>query len=275
MNKTIYSILLVAAVCSICTAVDYQIPLAVVAPVVDGNSLPGEWDNALSVDISYPEILASGGGSLIGTPTNSDLSANVKMLWDADNLYIMARIYDNDNVWRGNYPGRYTVQDCFQIAFNLHNNPDSELFEEGATIFDFTAGTQDGYGADAYSHGTFNVSGVDIAGKEFADGWQVEIAMPWINTFGNFAYPGDRHGFGMLLIDYDGSDTGPKNFLVDFGNGENTISDISTWNTLTLIGENGCGVQGRFPGDLTGDCHITLADFAILAQQWGMDTLSE
>ena len=273
MNKTIKSILVVIfCVCTIAAAVDYQVPLVMVAPVVDGNSLPGEWDGGLDVSIAYPGILSVGGTDIsASSPSVSDCSADVKLLWDADNLYMYVRVYDENKTFTKNYPGPYNGQDCFQAAFNLLNNPDA-IFVQDAPIYDFTANTANSAGASVYCHGIYNADNLTVAGKEFEDGWQMEIAIPWQATYQHFARPGDRHGFSLLLVDYDGSAT-VENFLTDFGNGVNTISDIATWNTITLIGEDGCGANGRFAGDLDGDCYVNITDFAALAAQWAQGTL--
>lgn len=273
MYKIKNLILIIIAACTISLAVDYQVPFAAVAPVIDANDLAGEWDGAVSIDISYPEILAAGGSSITGTPTHTDLSGNVKMLWDADNLYVYVRVYDDNMTFTKSYPGPYNGQDCFQVAFNVLNNSSAVVLEDAA-IYDFTAQTAGGTGASVYCHGVYNVSKLTVAGKQFADGWQMEIAIPWYATYHRYAYPGDRHGLGLLLVDYDGGTT-LTNFLADFGGGENTISDAATWNTITLVSTDGCGPHGRFAGDLSGDCYVTLIDAAILAQQWGMDTLEQ
>ncbi len=270
MYKILSSMIIIMIGCAVSSAFNYQIPLAATPPVIDGNALTGEWDSALNVNVSYPEILATGGTNITGTPTHADLSAGVKMLWDKNNLYIFVRVFDNNKIWSKNYPGPYNGQDCFQIAFNPNNNPNATFLQD-APIFDFVPQTLDNHGVSAYSHdGYFTTGHFVLAGKELDDGWQMEIAIPWTGTFSTYAYPGSRHGFAMLLPDYDGGST---NFLVDFGNGENTISDITTWNTITLVGEDGCGAKGRFEGDLNGDCYVTLADFALFAQQWSMNSL--
>ncbi|MFI4911384.1 MAG: sugar-binding protein [Sedimentisphaeraceae bacterium JB056] len=272
MYKTIKSIfIIILGVCAIAAAVDYQVPLTFTAPVVDGNSLPGEWDGSLDVSIAYPGIVSAGGADITGSsPAASDCSADVKMLWDADNLYVYVRVYDEDMTFSKNYPGPYNGQDCFQVAFNLLDNSEA-IFLEDAPIYDFSANTADEVGASVAIHGIFNVDNLTVAGKEFEDGWQMEIAIPW-NTYQHFAHPGDRHGLGLLLVDYDG-DSPVENFLTDYGNGENTIDDITTWNTITLIGENGCGTNGRFIGDLNGDCNVDISDIASIASQWAQSTL--
>jgi hypothetical protein len=260
--------------CSFVMAVDYSIPAASTAPVIDANSVSGEWDEALSIDISYPEILSGSGTILTATtPSHADISAQVKMMWDSSNLYLFVRVYDEDPTYTKNYPGPYNGQDCFQVCFNLLNDQDATFLAD-APIYDFTPQTADQAGASAYKHEMpdYGVNSFELAGKELADGWQMEIAVPFYETFSHFARPGDRHGFGMLLVDYDGSST-VENFLADFGNGQNTISDITTWNTITLIGADGCGANGRFAGDLNGDCYVNLLDIASIASQWLGSTL--
>jgi len=184
------------------------------------------------------------------------------------------RVYDDSKTFTKNYPGPYNGQDCFQIAFNPLNDQEAGFVQEAA-IYDLTAQTLNAAGASIYCHGIYNVSNFTVAGKEFADGWQIEVAIPWQATYKHYARPGDRHGLGLLIVDYDNGSTTVNNFLTDFGGGENTISDIATWNTLTLVGQDGCGANGRFAGDLDGDCYVTLADFAFIAQQWNMSTLEE
>ena len=278
MYKITCSILLIILACTaLATAFDRQVPYATTPPIIDANgeTAVSEWDGALTVSISYPELLASGGtnGMSSTTPTHADLSANFKILWDENNLYIYARVYDDSLRWRSSFGTAFNDQDCFQVLFNFLNDPNAEFLHE-ATIFDITADTSDGYGAAAYAHGDYQVIHFVMESEILSDGWQMEVAIPWVATFHRAAYPGDRHGFSLTLVDYDGLTT-PANFLLDFGNGSNTISDISTWNTITLIGPDGCGANGRFIGDISGDCYVDLADFALMAQQWGQNTMGQ
>lgn len=275
MNFERYTIstIIMMIICSFVMAVDYQVPMASTAPVIDGNSLPGEWDNALEITFAYPEILSADGTDILGTsPTHSDISADVKMLWDSSNLYVYVRVYDENQTYTKNAPGPYNGQDCFQIAFNLLNNA-SATFLADAPIYDFTPQTADGAGAGAYKHDApgFMTDTMVLGAKEFADGWQMEIAIPFYSVFSHYANPGDRHGLGMILVDYDGGAV--ENFLTDYGSGENTIAEIATWNTITLIGENGCGVNGHFTGDINGDCYVDLLDFVFIATEWAQNTL--
>jgi hypothetical protein len=108
---------------------------------------------------------------------------------------------------------------------------------------------------------------IDSAIAAESNGYVVELAIGWNEIKpGLGAVQGDVHGIGLMILDFDGS--AADSLLCDFGNGANVINQPAQWNTMTLVGSDGCGSQGRYLGDINADCYVNLLDFALIAQQW-------
>lgn len=272
MKTKIYKIFaLIISICSTVSALNYNIPEAVAIPQIEGILSSGEWNDALEIQMSYPDIITppEEGALIVGTsPTASDSSAVWYIKWDADYLYIACVAYDNSMEWVRNFGQAYSGQDTVQMCLNLFNDPQSVFYQEAA-IYDFVPQTADNYGADVYRHNLDGLAAdISIAGTVETDRYIIEVALPWAAHSGDYtsASAGDRHGFGLLIHDLDGGTT--KNLMTDFGSGTNVISQPAQWNTITLVKQNGCGEHGIFQGDINQDCYVNIADFAELASQW-------
>jgi hypothetical protein len=172
-------------------------------------------------------------------------------------------------MWRNTYPGPYNGQDTVQICFNPYNDS-SATFEADAWIFDITAETVDTAGPDIYRHtGAFNSDPniVKSVLDDASDNYVIETVIAWDDFKSDMtALPGDIHGIGLMLLDFDGSSA--DSLLCDFGNGSNVINQPDQWNTMTLVGADGCGSQGRYAGDINADCYVDMLDYSLIASQW-------
>lgn len=256
---------------AVCLArVEYYVPKAVSIPTIDGILSAGEWADALAVEMAYPDIVTAPkeGTDILGTaPSASDISSTWYLKWDEDALYIACDVNDDVQLFTRPYPGPYNDQDIMQLCLNLNDDPNAGFLEEAA-IFDLAPDTNDSAGADIFRHDlAYDYDPNDIAATiNSGQGYILEVVIPWTSVSSNFfAYPGQRHGFGMMMLDYDnGSDI---SLITDFGNGVNVIGDPNGWNTMVTV-DGDCGRQGRSQSDISGDCHVNLDDFALLAADW-------
>jgi len=232
---------------------NYQAPQG--TATIDGSMSAGEWDGAVEIDMSYPALLNPPleGGSLIAAPTSAtDLDVTWSMMWDSSNLYLAARVTDQDYVPVSDLAGNaHNGGDCMQLCFNPNADPAGVFADPGpseAAIWDFVPDTTDN-GADAFIHGgagTGPVTALAIDGSFTGDGiftpkgYIVEVALPWATVMApvDTSYSptaGDVHGIGFLAVDRDNDDS--LSLILDFGSGANVIGTPSAWNKVTLVPE--------------------------------------
>ncbi|MFI4911211.1 MAG: sugar-binding protein [Sedimentisphaeraceae bacterium JB056] len=269
MNKTIYIILITLTATLGFARVNYNIPYVEVLPTYDGVLQAGEWDDALSIAISYEDLVTNGSGAdvLGSTPASSDISGTYYFKWDEDFLYMAFDVTDDIQVWRNSYPGSYNGQDDVQVCFNPFDDP-AAVFMTDAWIFDFAAETSDLYGPDVYRHtGDIFVDPNMIASTLETDGYVIEVALSWKDISSEItAKAGDYHGFGLMIVDVDSSTA--ESLLCDFGEGVNVISNPAQWNILHLVDSKGCGSVGRLSADINADCYVDLSDFVMMTSDW-------
>lgn len=254
-------------------AVDRFVPETSTVPAIDGDLSTG-WDDALTFRMEAPEITQS---PVLGTivsfdPDNdADLSADVYVKWDATNLYLAVEVADQSLNWLQPASGPFNNQDCAQMVFNLNENP-AAVYLDDAPIYDFVPQTSDSAGPVLYKHdgSMFSLPNASIDGDVLANGYTVELAIPWSDFDGYVPAVGDRHGFGVILVDYDFGFL--ETLMFDFGAGQSVINTPGAWNSMILVGADGCGEDGFHAGDVNADCYVDLNDFAELAAFWGTCT---
>ncbi|MFI4911859.1 MAG: sugar-binding protein [Sedimentisphaeraceae bacterium JB056] len=270
MKHISFKIMTVLVLASLCLGVNYNIPIATDAPTIDGD-ISSQWADAYSFSIVYPDIITSPNeGSLRDfVPDNAaDFSADIYMKWDFSNLYLGARVYDQSLSFLQYYPGPFNSQDVFQMCFNLLNNPDA-VSQANAPIYDFAVSDANDNGPFIYKHEgeLYSLPNAAIGGAILADGYTLEIAIPWSDFDGYQVSPGDVHGIGFIVVDYDSDNY--ETTMFDYGlNGVTGIGTVSGWNTITLLGVDDCGLWGIAPGDVNKDCNVGLDDFALVAVDW-------
>ncbi len=259
---------------SLCFGVNYNVPLSFDAPVIDGDISTG-WSDAFSFTIAYPDIITSPNEGSVREfiPDNAaDLSADIYMKWDFQNFYVGARVYDESLSFLQYYPGPFNSQDVLQMCFNLLNNP-AGVSQGNAPIYDFAISDANDNGPFIYKHAgeLYSLPNAVIGGTILADGYVLEVKIPWSDYAGYEATPGDVHGIGFVLVDYDGGYY--ETTMFDYGkNGVTGIGTVSGWNTITLLGDNDCGLWGIPVGDVNKDCRVDLEDYAIVAADWAKCT---
>jgi hypothetical protein len=187
-------------------------------------------------------------------------------------------VNDQDLRWlieRG--AGNYS-QDGVQFDFNFKNDPLAEYRTEAA-VYDFAPRTATDSLPDIYKRdpGVYELQNGQIGSTIYPDGYLVEVKMSWSDfdseyspNFNGAEEPNNIHGVGLVLIDYDGDTivSPGSSIMSDFGKGIYTGSDVSSWNTITLVEELVCGDRGYLDADLNKDCIVDLNDSAILAENW-------
>ena len=212
------------------------------AATPDGVISPAEQAGMLSFPLAWPtaEGFQAGPGSSV--------SATVYVSWDATNIYLAANVIDDTTPgYNQPSPGPFNGSDVFQPTFSPNNAggplaPDGDGTSALGTpiIYDIAVQTSDSAGPSIFGHGppsASTVAGAVVGGTSNASGYVVESSIPWTSAMGGAYMPtlGDVHGLGFILVDFDGAAL--QTIFTDFGNGNNTIGDASSWNTVTLVPE--------------------------------------
>lgn len=211
-------------------------------PAIDGNF--DEWNLE-----RYPVMNVVYGAS--NWSGEADLSGNIMVGWDENNLYIAGRVKDDtyaqnatgENIFQGdsvevlldtNVPADYYLnslsQDDYQLGISpgtptLNTNPEAYLWYPSAL-----AGTRTKVKASA----------VAVDG-----GYRLEMKIPW-NTFGVIPAKGEHFGFAFSISDNDKPGKNIQQTVVS-----NIIprvfTDPTTWGDLKLIGQ----AEGTAPTSTT------------------------
>lgn len=226
----------------------YEIEHADKKPTIDGIINDTEWAKSKKYSLSYKQNITNGRGCsfwdiIVGKDSQPPyrVSANFNFLWDANNLYISCKVTDPKVVCVDRIGKALNNQDTVQFAFDpmLHKKDT----QEDSYIFDFSplSGIESNGPATWYEHWQYNAmdnsKGVVVKGARSSVGYNMEMVIPWSalrNLKENFkVQSGLTMGFGLLIVDHD-TVGNRQDLLTDFGNGDNTILDASTYNTLKL-----------------------------------------
>jgi len=269
------------------TAADLEVPFATTAPVIDGVLNPNEWDNAMALEVVWPDIDTSPKDAEVwygvAPASADDFSATWYMKWDASNLYVAVSVYDSTPAFIDS-SGWYNDQDCMQIELDLTQTQPA-IMNGTSAIYDFTAETFDGIGATVARHyggaksGNFTapeLAAISAASTLVTDGYIIEAALPWSvldhTGLGYTPSVGDTHGVGILNVDFNS--VGLLTLLSMFPDMWNT----SSWKTLTLVNvstqhsslawNTGIQIYPIIQADLEPDGIVDIAELAVLAEHW-------
>lgn len=266
MNKILYITIICLLQLYAFGVINYDAEYTYNIPLIDGD-ISSDWADATVIALSYPGIVTSPNeGSLTGdVPDNYlDLSGEIYLKWDFNNLYFATRVYDENLQFTEYAPGPFNAQDVIQMCFNLLNNP-SAVFAADAPIYDFAVSDANDNGPYVYKHtgALYRLLNAELGGQILSDGYIIEARIPW-SDFDYSPNPGDVHGIGFILVDKDLG--GVETYMYDYGSGGG-INIVSSWNTVTLLrGE--CGLWGVPAMDINKDCSVDMIDFSILASTW-------
>ncbi|MDC0934902.1 sugar-binding protein [Pirellulales bacterium] len=253
-------------------------PIPKFSPTIDGSVSQSEMDSQTEISMVFPY---SGGSILESTFienmqgfTEERLSAKWYVSWDDDNLYVTAAVKDDSPIYTQVGGGSFINQDSVQFNFNPNDDPAG-----GAKrAYDAVVETGDSAGPSVERSGGVPVPAINLVGQETADGYILEMAIPWSEAMlgaGGANYipsNGDQHGLSFQLR---GKNNATQNqnaqdaitsHYIDYGNWEglfenNFLFDQTFWNMITLIDPN------ALSADLNGDGNVDGKDFLIGQQQ--------
>jgi len=200
-------------------------------PIIDGDI--GDWPQPLYA----VENVVSGQGYYAN---EKDLSAEVKLAWDMEFLYIGALVRDTKFVqnatgsllWKGDsleilldtdlggdFDHAQISLDDYQLGIspgNLNENPIPEAFRWAPRQF---AG---------------GIISIQVASRLTADGYMVEAAIPW-SVFFVTPYQGQHFGFLFSVSDNDSIDKDEQHSVISFAP-QRMLHDPTTWRDLVLGG---------------------------------------
>ncbi len=265
MLKVKNILLMVCVLMTAAFALNYNVPKASVTPSIDGVVNEAEWMDARYIPMAYPDIVTfpKEGSLRSGTsaPDNAmDYSINWYVKWDDNYLYLAGRVYDDIFTDTAG-------SDTPQLCFNMNNNPHAAYLSE-ALVWNIPANGP--INTNTTESGAPAPNNSNIAGSILADGYMIEVRLAWTDIDPNDVYQpavNDVHGFGLACQDHDAGGL-RETFLLDFGSGVVAMSDLSTWNTITLTANQACGDWEYPAGDLNKDCVVDIEDFSFIAAEW-------
>jgi len=238
---------------------DMNIPRTKVPPMVDGRLTQGEWQGAFVFEVDFPDARTSPkqGACWVNTlgrdPTSSELSTSWYFMWDVNNLYVAVSANDNSPYHDSADNGPYYAKDVAQLTFSLFDCGDGTWQPSGpsgtcAALYDIVPDTISGTGPhfSQYNCDYVNpyrtdsdIPGAEIKGKWWADGWVVEISIPWseVDFYGHDYVPsvGDTHGINLLYINRDSGGLTIATYALG---GALPWDSMSDWPNIKLVESN-------------------------------------
>lgn len=202
-------------------------------PKIDGVAKPGEWNTPLLGEDREERTYMTQSGTKWGGV--SDLSFNMKLLYDEDYLYMMCKVRDNI-FWQEEKNNDLWKADSVQIAI-LEDNTIG--IEAQALAFTELAIGKNGKDVTFYRHSS--MSGKSVGEVETCEGKVVtsggfttyEVRIPWTELLNSDhkAKKGDIYAFSMLVNDSDGN--GRRGFIC-YNDGIGTEKNPSKFGRLQL-----------------------------------------
>ncbi|HEC61527.1 MAG TPA: hypothetical protein ENI27_04665, partial [bacterium] len=168
-----------------------------------------------------------------------DLSGSVMVGWDEDNIYLGAKVIDN------RYVQNSTGVDLFlgdSLEILLDTNVSGDFYQKSLSGDDYQLGISPGNPSvgsnyEAYLWYPRSRAGsraqVNIAAIAVADGYTVEVAIPW-SVFNVSPGEGQHFGFAFSISDNDNLSINNQQSMVS-SIPTRKLTDPTTWGDLTLI----------------------------------------
>ena len=206
-------------------------------PVIDGN-FDDLWNIAIIENLSY---------FTWGSPASKDdLSAEYRMLWDNDSLYLLVSVMD-DNV-RADNNGYWWQNDALEFYFDGGNNKNAQ-YDENDIEFGYIFGDKKcNYTFASPDNGLRpeNFNGFHIVSSGTDNGYTIELAMPadQLNQYLAINLAANTE-FGWEIAIHD-NDTGVRNTKLAWW----SFDDFS-WTTATRWGKAKLMRDIDYPGSIT------------------------
>lgn len=235
-NKAVTQLEILAAIAGV-EKIDMQVGYAVKAPVIDGE-IDAIW-NAASTQ------------SFVPAADPADASGTWKVLYDAENLYVLVEITDdslqNDSVsaWQ---------DDSVEVYFDGGNTKLTTPLSGDDRQYTFGWTADDIQGTNIAGA----TEGIEQAQATTATGWRIEIKMPWATIQGTLAQARDLIGIDCYYNDDDDGGDSREGKLLSFSAVEGW-NDASQWGTAILAdvpvpvdpGDDGLVASYSFENDVT------------------------
>ncbi len=208
----------------------------------DGTITGSEWDDATAASAIFLDNLSSVTGGGLSAPTNAaDLSGNVRLKWDATNLYALFQINDDargENSADGNGIANNLDSwndDSVELNFGTSTSVTGNL--DGIDKFQYRL-NPNSLGNDEIEASPLSTSGTGIvwgfADTGTASNYVVEVAIPWSTL--NITTPtiGNEFSFMAGVNDDDGSDRVHQLFWNSTSS--TAWDDASQWSDIQLAG---------------------------------------
>ncbi len=204
--------------------------LAAEAPVIDGDVDP-QWQSAPKASANEAWQVSSDYRPIWNA---NDLSAEVRLKWDASRLYVLAEVKD-DKVFQPQSGGGMWQGDSLQLAFDARNEAGPGY---GPQVYELQIGKQDGGMPQIFKGMGFSQSGVMDEGaiavvrNESAGTTVYELSIPFseLDGFGD-ALTKKAVGFSFLVNDNDGSG---REGYIEWSSGVGGAKNASQFGTLWL-----------------------------------------
>jgi hypothetical protein len=165
--------------------VNFIIPRADPAPVIDGE-VDDVWALASVQEITIP---------INNAPADpADSSGNFRLLYDDENLFLLAEVTDESLI---NDTAETWQDDSVEFYIDGDNTKGPQGLSGNARQLTFGWTTEDVQGTNQVDQG-FELGQVDTA-----DGWRLEVKMPWQTLMGRDAPVGELIGTDCFINDDD------------------------------------------------------------------------
>lgn len=202
-----------------------------------GPTLDGDWSEWKSVAREYPATnVAYGAGSW---SNEDDLAGSFYVGWDANYLYIAAKVRDDKYVQNATGADLYKGD---SLELLIDTNLLGDYYVDRLNNDDFQIGISPGRptigdgNAEAYlwypSAKAGSLSGVKIAARDEGSQYRVEAAIPW-SVLGVTPQSGLRMGFAFSVSDNDNPSENVQQSMVSSAAGRR-LTDPTTWHDLVL-----------------------------------------
>ncbi len=167
-------------------AADAVVSMVATAPVIDGVT-DAAWDSAVAQSLDL---------STIGS---SNVAAEWKSVWDADNLYVMVTVTDDDLTHDDDPAGWWWEDDAVEIFIDGDNSKGTAY--DGIDDFQFGFRWNDPGVVYLGQNSVQDSTGIVYAMQDTVDGYVIEVAMPWTTLIGSTPSAGTELGFETQVDD--------------------------------------------------------------------------
>jgi hypothetical protein len=210
-NKALTKLEVLAALAGV-ERVDMEIAYAVQTPVIDGQ-VDGVW-------------AAASTHSFVPLADPADGSGTWKVLYDANNLYVLVEVTDDS---LKNDSASSWQDDSVEIYFDGGNTKLSTPLsgDDHQYTFGWTANDIQGTNITGYT------AGIEQAQATTATGWRIEVKMPWLSIQGKAPQARDLIGIDCYYNDDDDGGDTREGKMLSFSAVEGW-NDASQWATAIL-----------------------------------------